>query len=127
MNAFSQEIFYASIVLFIATLIYLRTQKQITASIYKYIGYILLSSVAIFFALFSIAYWLANSDSSYLFFILIFIYAIICFTSIIYILKKYFQCTTWFPRLLFALFTLSLYYIPTLLWLFLAVVVFDLH
>ena len=126
MNAFSSEIFYASIVLFIATLIYLRTQKEITASIYKYVSYILLSSITIFLALFSISYWLGDSDSLYLFFLLMFIYTIICFISIIHILKKHFKCTAWFPRILFILFTLSLYYIPTLLWLLLAVVIFNL-
>jgi len=127
MNTFSQEIFYASIGLFIGSLVYLKCQKQITSKIYLYIIYVLLFSVAILFGMLSIPYWLGYNGSSYLFFVFIFIYALTCFTSIIYVLKKHFKCTAWFPRILFTLLTLSLYYIPYLLGVFLSIVVYDLH
>jgi len=127
MNTFSQEIFYASIGLFIGSLVYLKLQKQITSKIYLYIIYVLLFSIAIFFAAFCISRWIGNNFPSESFIAFIFICVITCFVSIIYILKKQFKCTAWFPRILFTLLTLSLYYIPTSLGLLLILVVFDLH
>ena len=127
MNTFSNEIVYASIGLLIGSFIYLKLQERITSRLYLYLTYILLFSIAIFFAISSISYYLENILSLESLFYFFLIYTITCFTSIIYILEKQFQCTAWFPRILFILLILSLYYLPYLLGVFLTIAVFDLH
>ena len=127
MNLFSSEIFYASIALFITTLIYLRTQTEITASIYKYVSYLLLAFVAILFILFSLFYWVNDDFPKIAFFGYFLLCAIIAFASLSSILKKRFRCVAWFPLILFTLLTLSLYYVPVFFGMVLTVIIYDLQ
>ena len=128
-NVLPSELFYTSIALFIGTLFYLRTQTQVTKIIYKYVGYILLSGIIIYVIEFSFAYWLGYNQYfySYFVFIFIFIYIVTCFAGITYAFRKHFQDATWFPRALFALFTISLYYIPTLFGMLFTIIIYDLQ
>lgn len=101
------SLFYSSFVLFISSIIYLFSQKQITAKIYLHIVSILI----IFSVIMTIIRFFDNSNESY-FFIIVPGYIISCFLSIYYILKKYFQCVAWLPRLLFSFLAISMFYIP---------------
>ena len=125
MDIIFSEIVFISIGLLIGTIAYIALKKQIKIGIYKYIAYILLASIALWFGVFSFSYCLEKGDSLYFFLTFVFIYIAVCIISMRYILKKYFQCTSWFPHLLFTTFAVSIYYIPILLGLLLAVLIFS--
>jgi len=126
-NLFPSELFFTSIALLTGTFLYLLNHAQVTKSIYKYIGYILLGGIIIYIVEFAFAYRLGYGASIYSYLFFIFLYIIACGASMTYVFKKHFQYATWFPRILFTLLAISLYYLPTYFGMVLAVIIYDLQ
>jgi len=118
------ETFYASIVLFICTFFYLRTQKKITMHIYKYILYMILIFSSIFlipFLVYNITGYAFPEIYEYVEYT---VFGVGSITGMIFILKKYFHSTNWFPQILFGVFVLSLYNVTLYIAMFTIILIF---
>lgn len=128
MESIHNSVFLVSIIIFVETLMHLSRQITISIKIYKYIAYVLLISTGIFICVFTYTRWITgNGMSSMALFVYVCIHSIIATMCICYIIKKNFQCTTWYPYIIFSLLTISLYTIPIFLGTGLVIVLYGLH
>ena len=120
--------FLIFIVMLVNSLIYLSNQTEISIKVYSYMGYILLASLGIFISICVCSNWITGQGmTSFALFVYICAHSVFSVLSIFYILKKYFQCEKWYPRILFSLLTIFLYDIPTAVGLVLVVILYRFH